>query len=89
MRGSSLLRALLMFLLPSYLTLVAITTNQTEDDVSWLMFWVIMSIFNILEPLLDRLSFLPFYPGLKLMVLAWCLLPGSLSGSEILFKLVR
>ena len=78
-----------MVILPTYLTLVAITSTQTEDDLSWLKFWVIMAIFHILEPLLDRLIFLPFYPGIKLVLLAWCFLPGSLSGSEILFKLVR
>ena len=88
MRVSSFLRVPLMFVLPTYLTLVAITTDQTEDDLSWLMFWVIMSIFYIMEPLLDHLRFLPFYPEIKLLFVAWCLLPGHLSGSEILFKLV-
>ena len=89
MRVSSSLRVLLMVILPTYLTLVAITSTQTEDDLSWLKFWVIMAIFHILEPLLDRLILLPFYLGIKLVLLAWCFLPGSLSGSEILFKLVR
>ena len=83
-----LVRIFLMFLLPAYLTMRAITTNSPEDDLSWLRFWVIMSMFYMIEKPLDSLNLQWFYPLVKLMLVSWFLLPTGLSGSEILFRLV-
>ena len=84
----SLVRIFLMFLLPAYLTMRAITTTSLEDDLSWLRFWVTMSMFYMIEKPLDSLDLQWFYPLVKLMLVSWFLLPTGLSGSEILFRLV-
>ena len=85
---ASSLRVFLMFLLPSYLTMAAITTSQLEDDLAWLRFWVIMPFLYIIDHLMDRLNSPSFYPLIRTVLVVWCLLPGRFSGSEILFKLV-
>ena len=68
---------------------MAVSTPDKEDDQAWLRYWVIISIFYLAEYLLDLLHFLPFYHVLKISFIIWCLLPDPLSGSKILFELVK
>ena len=65
------------------------STPDKEDDQAWLRYWVIISIFYLAEYLLDLLHFLPFYHVFKISFIIWCLLPDPLSGSKILFELVK
>ena len=82
-------RLLVVVLLPTWLTLVALGTPDTEDDLSWLQFWVVISLFHLLEPPLDLLHFIPFYNFIKMAFVLWCLAPGNISGSHVVFKAVR
>ena len=82
-------RLLVVVLLPTWLTLVALGTPDTEDDLSWLQFWVVISLFHLLEPPLDLLHFIPFYNFIKMAFVLWCLAPGNISGSRVVFKAVR
>ena len=82
-------RVLVLLLLPTWLTLVALGTPDTEDDLSWLQFWVVISLFHLLELPLDLLHFLPFYNFIKMGFVLWCLAPGNISGSRVVFKAVR
>ena len=82
------LRTVMVFLIPAYFTLAALTTNTQEDDQSWLRYWVVISIISLLELVLDNLSFLPCYTMMKVLLLLWCLLPGPASGSNIIFSMV-
>ena len=81
-------RVLVVLLLPTWLTLVALGTPDTEDDLSWLQFWVVISLFHLLELPLDLLHFLPFYNFIKMGFVLWCLAPGNISGSRVVFKAV-
>ena len=50
-------------------------------------YWVVVSLFLPVEPLLDLLP-LPFITIAKLVGLAWCLASEPISGSRILFDQV-
>jgi len=80
-------RGLLLFLLPGLLTLEAAASQDRELQLSWLRYWVVVSLFLLVEPLLDLLP-LPFLTIAKLIGLAWCLAAEPISGSRILFDQV-
>ena len=50
-------------------------------------YWVVVSLFLLVEPLLDLLP-LPFITIAKLVGLAWCLASEPISGSRIIFDQV-
>ena len=50
-------------------------------------YWVVVSLFLLVEPLLDLLP-LPFITIAKLLGLGWCLASEPISGSRILFDQV-
>merc|ERR1712107_787724 len=80
-------RGLLLFLLPGLLTLEAAASQDRDLQLSWLRYWVVVSLFLLMEPLLDLLP-LPFLTIAKLLGLAWCLAAEPISGSRILFDQV-
>ena len=82
------LRTVVVFMIPAYFTLAAVTTSTQEDDQAWLRYWVVISLFSLLELPLDKLNFMPCYNTIKLMFVLWCLMPGPVSGSNIIFQLV-
>ena len=49
---------------------------------------MVISLFLLLELLLDKLTFLPSLTAAKLALLVWCLLPDPYSGSRIIFSQV-
>ena len=83
------MNTVLVFLVPAYLTMVSLTTSDKEDDQAWMRYWVVISIFSMLELPLDSLSVFPFYNTVKLVVILWCLTPGHYSGSEVIFRQVH
>ena len=83
------LRTVVIFLVPAYLTMTSLSTPDKEDDLHWMRYWVVISIFSLLEIPLDSLNFLPGYSTLKLVFIIWCLMPGECSGSQIIFEKVR
>ena len=82
------MQTVLMFLVPAYLTMVSLTTSDKEDDEAWMRYWVVISIFSMLELPLESLAVLPFYNTVKLVFIVWCLTPGYFSGSELIFRQV-
>ena len=85
---NKILRRAVCFLAPAYCSMSALVTPDKEDDLSWLRYWVVIAIASVPELVLDKLSILPNYNVLKYVFIGWCLVPGSLSGSEILFHQV-
>ena len=84
----SLLRTvqtLLIFVLPACLSMMALSTKHTEDDQEWLRYWVVIALFSLLEIPLDQLEFVPGYNIAKLLFILWCLAPGPLSGTEVIY----
>ena len=70
-------------------SLKAVMSEEREDALTWLRYWVVISIFSLVELPLDNLNFLPCYNCVKLIFVLWCLLPGLFSGSNIIFQMVR
>merc|ERR1711936_534923 len=81
-------RGLVLFLVPGLLTLEAAASQDRELQLSWLRYWVVVSLFLLVEPLLDLLP-LPFITIAKLVGLAWCLASEPISGSRILFDQIH
>ena len=82
------LRKLVCFLAPAYWSMSALVSASREDDLSWLRYWVVIALASVPELVLDKLNFLPHYNILKYGFIGWCLVPGPLSGSEIIFQQV-
>ena len=66
---------------------LALTSTFTLHEKSSFRYWVVVSLFLLVEPLLDLLP-LPFITIAKLVGLAWCLASEPISGSRILFDQV-
>eukprot|EP00092_Neocalanus_flemingeri_P059914 GFUD01071762.1.p1 GENE.GFUD01071762.1~~GFUD01071762.1.p1 ORF type:complete len:167 (-),score=29.82 GFUD01071762.1:25-525(-) len=86
---TQVLKTFMLFLIPAYLTMAAVSTPSQEDDQSWLRYWVVISLFSLMELPLDNLDFLPGYNITKLVFGMWCLLPGPLSGSNVIFQMIH
>ena len=84
-----ILRKAVCFLVPAYCSMSALVTPDKEDNLSWLRYWVVIAIASVPELVLDKLSIFPKYNILKYVFIGWCLVPGSLSGSQILFQQVQ
>jgi len=80
------LRKLVCFLAPAYWSMSALVSASREDDLSWLRYWVVIALASVPELVLDKLNFLPHYNVMKYGFIGWCLVPGPLSGSEIIFQ---
>jgi len=80
---AALFKAVTRGILPAYLTMAALSTPGPQDDVAWLRYWVAVAAVSLLELFLpSRLS------RLGPLLHTWCLLPGSVGGTRILFALV-
>ena len=63
---------------PAYLSFKAIETPETEDDKQWLTYWVVYSVYCVVDDFTDVLLFwVPFYYVLKLVVLVWLVWPRT------------
>eukprot|EP01117_Protostelium_nocturnum_P017654 TRINITY_DN721_c0_g1_i1.p1 TRINITY_DN721_c0_g1~~TRINITY_DN721_c0_g1_i1.p1 ORF type:complete len:157 (+),score=46.58 TRINITY_DN721_c0_g1_i1:78-548(+) len=61
---------------PVYASFKAIESPATNDDTQWLTYWVVFSVFTLLESFFDRIAFwLPFYYEFKLILLIALQLP--------------
>ena len=77
------------FLYPAYKSLQAIMTEDQEDDMTWLRYWVVLAVVSIIETIADPLlDFLPGYLLGKCIFLVWCMMPGENSGANLIFTQV-
>ena len=83
------IRLLLGFLYPSYKTFNAVMTENVEDDLTWLKYWSVLSLFSIIELLLDPLAnHFKGYMSAKFIFLLWCMAPMDGNGSNLIFSQV-
>jgi receptor expression-enhancing protein 5/6 len=72
---------------PAYCSCKALETENKDDDVQWLTYWVVFAVFTFLEFFSDiLLSWMPFYFLLKCAFLVWCMLPIASNGSMTIYR---
>lgn len=73
---------------PAYRSLVAIESKSKDDDMQWLIYWVVFGAFCILENFIDFILYwLPFYYPIKLSFLVWCMLP-QFNGAQKVYEFI-
>merc|ERR1719506_1318134 len=80
------LSTLLGLVYPTYCSLWALRTEKKEDDVQWLMYWVVYAAFKTVEIAPDFIfaGWLPLYFELKLAFLLWLIMP-KFEGAKLLY----
>lgn len=62
---------------PAYWSIKAIESQETDDDKQWLTYWVVFSLFSIIDLFSGFvLKFIPFYFFFKLIFLIWLFMPN-------------
>jgi len=83
--GGHFIIDLIAYLYPAYASIKAIETDDTDDDTQWLTYWLVFSLFKLIEGVADSLiSFIPFYFIGKIAFLVWCFYPG-LDGAKVIY----
>ncbi|XP_068305946.1 HVA22-like protein e isoform X1 [Pyrus communis] len=76
----------LTLLYPLYASVVAIESTSKLDDEQWLAYWVIYSFLTLMEMVLrPALEWLPIWYDVKLVFVAWMVLP-QFKGAAFLYE---
>jgi len=63
---------------PSLESYKALKTETKDDDVQWLSYWIIFSLFTLIEFFLDVvLAWVPLYYEAKMVFILWLCLPQT------------
>ncbi|XP_041368099.1 receptor expression-enhancing protein 5-like isoform X2 [Gigantopelta aegis] len=74
------------FIYPAYASIKAIESREKDDDTKWLTYWVVYSVFSLVEFFADILLFwIPFYWFLKCLFLVWCMAPITNNGATLMY----
>ncbi|KAI8777233.1 receptor expression-enhancing protein 5-like isoform X1 [Biomphalaria glabrata] len=84
--GAQFLCNFIGFIYPAYASVKAIESRDKDDDTKWLTYWVVYSVFSLVEFFSDIFLFwIPFYWLLKCVFLVWCFMPVPWNGSITLY----
>ncbi|XP_022135186.1 HVA22-like protein e [Momordica charantia] len=76
----------LMLLYPLYASVVAIESTSKLDDEQWLAYWIIYSFLTLMEMVLQPLlEWIPIWYSVKLVFVAWLVLP-QFKGAAFLYE---
>ncbi|KAJ4973842.1 hypothetical protein NE237_007016 [Protea cynaroides] len=79
-----------MLLYPLYASVMAMESTSKVDDEQWLAYWILYSFLTLLEMLLEPLlQWMPFWYDIKLLFVAWLVLPQFRGSSFIYDRFVR
>ncbi|KAK4264541.1 hypothetical protein QN277_025701 [Acacia crassicarpa] len=82
----SLAGPVLTLLYPLYASVVAIESPSKVDDEQWLSYWIIYSFLTLTEMLLESiLEWIPIWYDVKLVAVAWLVLP-QFNGAAFLYE---
>ena len=85
-----ILRTGLGLLYPVYRSIQAILTEDLEDDLTWLRYWVVLAMVTLVEMVLDPMvDLFPYYLLAKCSFLIWCLAPSPNNGVSFIFTQVN
>ncbi|RCV31448.1 hypothetical protein SEVIR_6G184500v4 [Setaria viridis] len=77
-------------LYPLYASVCAMESPSKVDDEQWLSYWIIYSFITLLEMVAEPvLYWIPIWYPVKLLFVAWLVLPQFKGASFIYEKLVR
>jgi receptor expression-enhancing protein 5/6 len=86
MGGAHFIVDLVAYLYPAYASVRAIESDGTEDDTQWLTYWLVFSLFKLVEGVADSiLQYIPFYFVAKITFLVWCFYPG-IDGAKVVYE---
>ncbi|KAK6920499.1 TB2/DP1/HVA22-related protein [Dillenia turbinata] len=83
-----------MLLYPLYASVVAIESPSKLDDEQWLAYWILYSFLTlveiVLQPLLEwKPIWIPIWYDVKLLVVAWLVLPQFRGAAFLYERFVR
>ncbi|XP_009796135.1 HVA22-like protein e [Nicotiana tabacum] len=79
-----------MLLYPLYASIVAIESTSKLDDEQWLAYWILYSFLTLVEMLLQPiLDWIPIWYDVKLIIVAWLVLPQFRGATFIYETYVR
>lgn len=85
-----ILRTALGLVYPVYRSIQAIFSEDLEDDLNWLRYWVVMSVVSVVEIVLDPMvDFFPFYLLVKCGFIIWCIAPTANNGVSFVLTQVK
>lgn len=78
-------------LYPAYCSYKAVKTKDVKEYVHWMMYWIVFSIFSVLEVFADTFIGLwfPFYYELKILFIIWLLSPTTRGGSTVYRRFIH
>ncbi|KAJ9676590.1 hypothetical protein PVL29_021885 [Vitis rotundifolia] len=86
----SLAGPVIMLLYPLYASVIAMESTTKVDDEQWLAYWILYSFLTLMEMLLQPiLKWIPIWYDVKLVFVAWLVLPQFRGAAYIYEKFVR
>ena len=84
--AADLLTLVLKISYPTYMSFKAIKSEEKNDDVVWLIYWVVVAIESFIGSyLLPFISWVPFFMIVRVLFYVWLQIP-IFNGSVIIFK---
>ncbi|KAF2904044.1 hypothetical protein ILUMI_02141 [Ignelater luminosus] len=72
---------------PAYASVHAIESRAINDDTKWLTYWVVFSIFSLIEYFADFIvGWFSLYWLIKSVFFLWLMIPTDLNGSLMIYK---
>ncbi|KAK4256922.1 hypothetical protein QN277_006583 [Acacia crassicarpa] len=82
----SLAGPVVTLLYPLYASVIAIESTSKLDDEQWLAYWILYSFLTLAEMVLQPLlEWMPFWYDVKLVLVAWLVLP-QFKGAAFLYE---
>ena len=77
-------------LFPAYSSYKAIKAASFQEYVRWIMYWIVFSLFTVVEMFTDILfSWLPFYYLSKIVIVLWLAMPYTKGSTFVYRKIIH